>query len=353
MAQDPSVLRRLSNPDNRFHETAVAWDVELPPKVKLTVFEDQSKSILSRNDSPDLGFDWSANPYRGCFHGCAYCYARPSHEYLDFGAGTDFERKLVVKPQAARLLAERFGRRGWKGELVLFSGNTDCYQPLEAVHGITRACLEVCLEHRNPVSIITKGAVIERDAELIAEIGRQAYATVTISLPFVSPDHARAVEPYVPSPARRLAVIERLAAAGVTVGVNVSPIIPGLNDAEAPAVLEAAANAGATYYGCTMVRLPRPVDAVFEARIRETLPLRAERILHQIEACRGGARNDSRFGTRMRGQGARWDVIESMVRGAAKRVGLGKPPPVPEPSPFRRPERSGQMGLSVEYRRGA
>ncbi len=335
----------MSNPDNRFHQTAVAWDVELPPKVRLSVFEDQSKSILSRNDSPDLGFDWSANPYRGCFHGCAYCYARPSHEYLDFGAGTDFERKLIVKPQAPRLLAERFDRRGWTGELVLFSGNTDCYQPLEAMHGLTRACLQVCLEYRNPVSIITKGAVVERDAALIAELGREAYATVTVSLPFLSPQYARAIEPYVPSPARRLAVIETLASAGITVGVNVSPIIPGLNDAEAPAVLQAAKDAGASFYGSTMVRLPRPVDAVFEARIRETLPLRADRILSQIEACRGGARNDPRFGARMRGQGARWDVIEAMIRGAAKRVGLGKAPAVPDPSPFRRPERSGQLGL--------
>lgn len=341
----PSVLRQLSNPDNRFHDSAVQWDIEPPPKVKLSVFEDQSKSILSRNDSPDLGFNWSANPYRGCFHGCAYCYARPSHEYLDFGAGTDFERKLVLKRNAADLLRTQFMRRSWKGERVLFSGNTDCYQPLEAIHGLTRACLEVCLAFRNPVSIITKGAVIERDVELIAELHRQSYASVIVSLPFLSADHARAVEPYVPSPARRLQVISTLSSRGIPVGVNVSPIIPGLNDAEAPAILKAAREAGATFFGSTMVRLPSPVDKVFEARIRETLPLRADRILSQIEACRGGARNDSRFGARMRGQGARWQVIETMVRAAGKRCGMGKAPPVPEPSPFRRPDRSGQLGL--------
>lgn len=341
----PSVLRQLNNPDNRFHETAVEWDVEPPPKVSLELFEDRSKGVLSKNDSPDLGFEYSVNPYRGCFHGCAYCYARPSHEYLDFGAGTDFERKLVLKRDAPALLRTQFQRRSWTGKLVVFSGNTDCYQPLEAVHGLTRACLEVCLDFRNPVSIITKGAVIERDIKLIAALVREAYAAVTISLPFLSSEYARAIEPYVPSPARRLQVVERLASAGIPVGVNVAPIIPGLNDAEAPGILEAAHAAGATFYGTTMVRLPRPVDKVFEARIRETLPLRADRILSQIEACRGGARNDSRFGARMRGQGARWDVIETMVRSTAKRLGLGRAPAVPDPSPFRRPDPHGQIAL--------
>jgi len=341
----PSVLRQLSNPDNRFHATAVEWDVEPPPKVSLELFEDRSKGVLSKNDSPDLGFDYSVNPYRGCFHGCAYCYARPTHEYLDFGAGTDFERKLVIKPDAPALLRSRFMKRGWTGALVVFSGNTDCYQPLEAVHGLTRACLQVCLDFRNPVSIITKGAVIERDIELIAALAREAYAVVTVSLPFISSEYARAIEPYVPSPARRLQVIERLAEAGIPVGVNVAPIIPGLNDAEAPAILQAAHGAGASFYGSTMVRLPSPVDRVFEARIRESLPLRADRILAQIEACRGGARNDARFGARMRGQGARWQVIETMIRTTARRLGLGLAPQVPDPSPFRRPDPAGQLGL--------
>ena len=339
----PSVLRQLSNPDSRFAATAVEWDVEPPPRVSLELFEDRSKGVLSKNTSPDLSFDYSVNPYRGCFHGCAYCYARPTHEYLDFGAGTDFERKLVLKRDAPDLLRARFSRRSWTGALVLFSGNTDCYQPLEAVHGLTRACLQVCLEFRNPVSIITKGAVIERDLELIAALAHEAYATVTVSLPFISSESARAIEPYVPSPARRLQVIERLANAGIPVGVNVAPIIPGLNDAEAPRVLEAAREAGASFFGWTMVRLPTPVDQVFEARIRETLPLRADRILSQIEACRGGARSDARFGHRMRGQGARWQVVETMVRAAAKRLGYGEPPPLPDPSPFRRPDP--QIGL--------
>lgn len=321
------------------------WDVELPPKVHLDLYEDRTKSILSKNDSPDVGFEYSVNPYRGCFHGCAYCYARPSHQYLDFGAGTDFERKLVLKREAAALLRASFERKSWQGKLVVFSGNTDCYQPIEAVHGLTRACLEVCLEYRNPIAIITKGAVVERDTELIAELSRRSYAVVIVSLPFIDPVHARAVEPYVPAPARRLQVIEHLAAAGICVGVNVAPIIPGLNDAEAPAVLRAAKGAGASFYGTTMVRLPSPVDRVFEQRIRETLPLRADRILNQIEACRGGKRNVSEFGARMRGQGARWEVIESMVRAQAKRLGLGRAPAVPKPSPFRRPAPNGQVEL--------
>lgn len=345
---DRSVLRRLSNPDNPFHAAAVEWDVELPPKVRLQVFDDGSRTIVSKNDSPDLPFSFSVNPYRGCFHGCAYCYARPTHHYLDFGAGTDFERKLVIKRDAPQLLRKRFAQRSWRGELVLFSGNTDCYQPLEAVHGLTRACLEVCLELRNPVSIITKGAVIERDLDLIGALSREAYATVTVSLPFIDPQHARAVEPYVPSPARRLQTIERLAEAGIAVGVNVAPLIPGLNDAEAPAILRAARAAGATFYGTTMVRLPAPVDRVFEQRIRETLPLRADRILNQIEACRGGKRTDGRFGARMRGQGQRWDVIEAMVKTHARRLGFSAPPSVPDPSPFRRPAAGGQIDLFAD-----
>ncbi len=339
------MLRRLSNPENPFHEAAVEWDVSLPPKVRLELFDDHSRTVVSKNDSPDLGFDYSVNPYRGCFHGCAYCYARPSHQYLDFGAGTDFERKLVIKRDAPQLLAKHFARPSWRGDLVMFSGNTDCYQPLEAVHGLTRACLEVCLEHRNPVSIITKGAVIERDLDVLTALDREAYLTVIISLPFIDPEHARAVEPYVPAPARRLQTIARLAEAGVRVGVNVAPLIPGLNDAEAPAILRAARAAGASFYGTTMIRLPSPVDRVFEQRIRETLPLRADRILNQIEACRGGRRNESRFGARMRGLGQRWDVIEAMVTTHARRLGFARPPGPPDPSPFRRPPAGGQIDM--------
>ena len=196
----------------------------------LEVFEDHTRTILSRNDSPDVGFDWSVNPYRGCFHACAYCYARPSHEYLSFGAGTDFERKIVVKKHAPELLREAFDAPKWRGELVIFSGVTDCYQPLEASYRLTRGCLEVCAEYRNPAGIITKAPLIERDIDVLQELARVAHLSVMVSVPFWDEAKARAIEPFVTTPVRRMRTIERLARAGVRVGVMVAPIIPGLND---------------------------------------------------------------------------------------------------------------------------
>lgn len=330
-------LHVVSNPPNPWHSTSVDWLGE-PPATELEILVDSSRSILSKNDSPDICFTYSVNPYRGCYHGCAYCYARPSHQYLDLGAGTDFERKLVIKPDAPELLRRAFERSSWRGELIMFSGNTDCYQPLEASYGLTRKCLEVCLEYRNPVGVITKSTLIERDAELLAALAREAHCEVRVSLPFLDRDTARAIEPYVPSPQRRLQTIEKLAAAGVPVGVNIAPIIPGLNDSDAPGILTRAREAGAQHYGITMLRLPGAVKEVFEERLRTLLPLRAEKVLHQIEACREGRRSDPRFGSRMRGTGPRWEAIEQLIRAQAERLGYGPSAGVPEPSPFRRPK---------------
>ena len=190
----PRGLKVITNPPNPWHETRVDWVGEAPT-AKLQVFEDASRGVLARNNSPDIPFGWSVNPYRGCYHGCAYCYARPSHQYLDFGAGTDFDKKLVVKKNAPRLLQDALSGRGWRGELIAFSGNTDCYQPLEAAYGLTRACLEVCLEFRNPVGIITKGTLVERDVDLLRRLHERAYCTVAVSVPFFNADHARAIEP--------------------------------------------------------------------------------------------------------------------------------------------------------------
>src|SRR5262245_49483979 len=187
--------------------------------MKLEVYEDHSRKILSTNDSPDVGFRWSVNPYRGCVHACAYCYARPSHEYLSFGAGTDFDTKIVIKPDAPALLREAFDRPSWRGDLVMFSGNTDCYQPLEATYKLTRGCLEVCAEYRNPVSLITKAPLIERDLDVLQELARVTSVGVSVSLAFWDPEKARAIEPYVATPLRRIRIIERLAKAGVPVGV--------------------------------------------------------------------------------------------------------------------------------------
>lgn len=336
-------LRLLSNPPNPWHATSIDWLGD-PPATRLEIFEDRSRSILSKNDSPDIPFTYSLNPYRGCYHGCAYCYARPTHQYLDFGAGTDFERKLVFKPDAPRLLRAAFDRSSWRGEILIFSGNTDSYQPLEASLGLTRACLEVCREYRNPVGVITKSTLIERDLELLAALAREAFCQVRISVPFFDADVARAIEPYAPSPRRRLETIARLAEAGVPVGVNVAPIIPGLNDGEAPSILEAARRAGARFASAIMLRLPGAVEPVFEERLRALLPLRAERVLHQIEACRGGKRYDARFGKRMRGTGPRWDAIQQLIDQAIKRFGFEDAPSVPDPSPFQRPRPPAAQG---------
>ena len=338
-------LRPIDNPPNPWHATNVEWVGE-PPKARLQVYLDATREILSRNDSPDIGFTWSLNPYRGCMHGCAYCYARPSHEYLGFGAGSDFERRIVVKPDAPRLLERTFNRRAWKGEVVVFSGNTDCYQPLEASYGLTRACLQVCLRYRNPVSIITKSPLVERDVELLAALASEAYCAVTISIPFFDAGHARAIEPYVPPPARRLRALGYLASRGVPVGVNFAPVVPGLGDAEMVDVLTRASDLGASWAGYTIMRLPGPVEQVFEKRIRESLPLRADRVLRRLAEMRGGRANDPRFGHRMRGEGPYAEAIATLFRATARRLGLGKHPTPPIPSPFRRPlATSNQLAL--------
>jgi DNA repair photolyase len=333
----------VKNPPNPW----LSSDVELlePEPSRLEVYQDATREILSRNDSPDIPFTWSVNPYRGCGHGCAYCYARPTHEYLGFGAGTDFETRIAVKPRAAELLRAAFDRPSWKGELVAFSGVTDCYQPLEASWRLTRACLEVCAEYRNPVSIVTKAPLVERDLDLLALLAREARASVAFSIPFLDRERARALEPGAASPGRRLETLRRLAAAGVPCGVLLAPVIPGLNDEEIPRILEAARGAGASWAGWLLLKLPGSTRAVFEERLRSALPERAERVLHRIRETRGGALDDGRFGLRMRGEGPYARAIDGLFRAAAERLGFrGEPPGDAGPSPFRRPVR-GQLPL--------
>jgi DNA repair photolyase len=312
----------VSNPPNPWATTEVEYLEEPPPEVKLEVYEDHTKQILATNDSPDVGFRWSVNPYRGCFHGCAYCYARPSHEYLSFGAGTDFERRIVVKPRAPELLAQAFRRKSWQRETVVFSGVTDCYQPIEASYQLTRRCLEVCADFANPVGIITKAPLIERDLDLLVRLAERASLHVVISVPFWDADKARAIEPYVATPQRRLRTIAALAGRGLRVGVNVAPIIPGLNDQDIPRVLAAAAEAGAVSAGYVLLRLPGSVKVVFEERLRAKLPLAADRVLHRIRETRGGQLYDPRFGMRGRGEGAYAASIGMLFRSAAARAGL-------------------------------
>ncbi len=493
-AVDPGVLKPISNPPNPWSTTEVEY-LEEAPHARLEVYEDHTREILSHNDSPDVGFAWSVNPYRGCFHACSYCmsgdtpilmgdrttrpladirvgdeihgtsvhgrhrryartrvlahwqsvkqafrirldngtaivasgdhrfltkrgwkrvtnsvlrahlatgdsllgtgafsgrlegrvvapsagmrvasieplgrelpmydlttgtgdfiangvvshkcYARPSHEYLGFGAGTDFDRKITVKPEAPRLLRDAFERPSWKGELIVFSGVTDCYQPLEASYRLTRGCLEVCAEYRNPVGIITKSPLIERDLDVLQALAKVADVGVTVSIPLWDREHAHAVEPHVASPQRRMQIIERLAAAGLDVGVNVAPMIPGLGDEDIARILEAAAAAGARRAGFVFLRLPGSVAPVFEGRLRQALPLRAERVLARVREARGGKLYDSRWGVRGRGEGRYAEAARALFESTARRVGLATGCMGGDDSTtFRRPDRPGRQ----------
>ncbi len=338
------MARPIANPPNPWHSHHVEYLGE-PPPAELVVYEQNARSILSRNDSPDLPFRYSLNPYRGCFHACAYCYARPSHQHLDFGAGTDFERKIVVKVNADERLAATLSRRGWERDVIVFSGNTDCYQPIEASYELTRRCLEVCAAYRQPVGLITKGALIERDIDVLQRIQRYADVHVHVSIPFFDAEIARAIEPHVPTPARRLRTVRALASAGLNVGVSVAPIIPGLNDDQFVRVLEAAADAGARRAFRTIVRLPGPVAEIFEQTVRERLPLRAQRVMNAIRACKGGALNRTAFGERMVGEGPRWRAVATLFDVTCRRLGLALSERGPEPAPRAQQVRAEQLRL--------
>ena len=314
--------RPIDNPPNPWATTEVEYLDGDAPDAKLTIYEDHTRQILSKNDSPDVGFSWSVNPYRGCFHACAYCYARPSHEYLSFGAGTDFDRKIVVKPDAPALLREAFERRAWRGELVAFSGVTDCYQPVEASYRLTRGCLEVCAEYKNPVGVITKSPLVERDLDVLEALSKVAEVSVAVSVPLWDVEKARALEPFVATPQRRMRILERLASRGIRCGVSVAPIIPGLGDEDIGEVLKAAKDAGATFASYVLLRLPGAVKDVFEERLRATLPLRAEKVMRRVRETRAGKLYDPRFETRGSGEGVYAETIAALFEGTARRVGL-------------------------------
>lgn len=346
------MIRRLDNPPNPYHSRCVEY-LEEAPEVKVEVYEERARSILSENDSPDLPFRWSLNPYRGCQHACAYCYARPYHEYLDLGAGSDFDTKLFVKVNAAQLLRNALASSKWRGELINFSGVTDCYQPLEAVWELTRQCLEVCREFRNPVAIVTKAFLVVRDAELLAEMSRASDASVYISIPFADDAVAKMIEPFAPSPSRRFEAIRRLRGAGIDVGVFVAPVIPGLNDSDIAAILKRAADCGARSASCIALRLPGSVKSVFLERLRQTMPLRARRIENRLREIRGGDLDESRCGRRMRGEGTYWESIEQLFRISCRRYGLSRPkcavyePPATPKTPVARPN----VQLSLPFAR--
>ncbi len=314
--------RPLANPPNPFASAHSTYLDGMDPGTRVEVYEDHTKEILSHNDSPDLGFRWSVNPYRGCQHACAYCYARPTHEYLSFGAGTDFDTRIAVKLRAAERLRVAFERPSWRGETLVFSGVTDCYQPLEASYGITRQCLEVCLEYKNPVGIITKSPLVERDLDVLVQLSQRARVFVSVSVPFFDADNARAIEPWVATPARRIRIIETLARAGIPVGVMVAPVIPGLSDEDIASVLGAAKDAGATRAGYVLLRLPGSVKQVFEERLRAAFPDRADKVLSRLSQTRGGDLYDPRFGKRQVGEGPYAEMIAQLFNATAQRLGL-------------------------------
>lgn len=333
------------NPHNRFLPIAIerdAWTLADDPGPDTVLLRDSSRSILSTNDSPDVGFDVSLNPYRGCEHGCAYCYSRPTHEYLGMSAGLDFESKLIVKEDAAELLRDELMKRSWTPQPIAMSGVTDAYQPIERRLGVTRACLEVLAEFRNPVVIVTKSDLVTRDSDLLSELAEHRAAAVRLSITTLDRELARKMEPRAATPDRRLEAIRRLAEAGVPTGVMVAPVIPGLTDHELPSILAAAAEAGATSASYIMLRLPHGVKELFSDWLERNHPDRKEKVLGRIREVRSGRLNDPEFGSRMRGDGPYAEQIRSMFRVSAQRLGLGRRGEPLSTEAFRRPAPGGQ-----------
>ena len=334
------------NPANRFEPLHVEPDPEgeLPsPSVPTQFFHDTSRSILTENESPDVGFRYSLNPYRGCEHGCIYCYARPSHEYLGFSAGLDFESRILVKKDAPDLLRRALANPRWNPELIALSGNTDPYQPVERRLELTRGCLQVLCEFRNPVGIITKSALVQRDRDLLAALAADDAAQVFVSITSLDPDLSASLEPRAARPEKRLETVAALASAAIPVGVLVAPVIPGLNDHEVPGILERAAAAGAQTASWILLRLPAPVDGLFEDWLRRNHPRRRQKVLGLIRDTRSGRMSDASFGRRMRGQGPYAEHLAALFRTAARRHGLDRRLPPPSVAAFHRPPTAGDQ----------
>ncbi len=337
------------NPPNRFDRLHQVDDPEAlaedgPRRPTTEFLRDASRNVLSHNDSPDVGFNWSLNPYRGCEHGCIYCYARPTHEYLGFSAGLDFETKIVVKHDAPTLLEQALQRPSWTPEVIVLSGNTDCYQPAERRLLLTRGCLQVLARHRHPTGIITKNALVLRDLDILSEMAERNLIRVNVSVTSLRDEITGVMEPRTSRPARRLEAIARLSEAGIPVAVLVSPVIPGLTDEEMPAILEAAAAAGARAAHYQVVRLPGAVQELFRAWLYQTFPDRADAVWHRIVDLRDGNPGEARFGHRMRGKGPWAGIIDNLFKAARRRYGLDEGIPPLATHHFRRLA-GGQMGL--------
>ena len=320
----------VSNPDVRYHAAQRQtiddgwYQEEDLPFLKTTLHRDDSKSILTTNKSPDVPFDVSINPYRGCEHGCIYCFARPTHAYLDFSPGLEFETQLVIKPDAPQLLRQALAKKNYQCQVIAMGTNTDPYQPIEREQRITRQILEVLNETRHPLAIVTKSALIERDIDLLAEMASRNLVQVMISICTMDKEMARTLEPRAASPQRRLQSIARLNAAGIPTGVLTAPMIPVLNDPEMENILEQAASAGAMNAGYILLRLPLEVAPLFEEWLQTHYPLKYSHVMTRIRDTRGGGVYQNQFGLRMRGNGPFAEIIQRRFQGACQRFGLGK-----------------------------
>jgi DNA repair photolyase len=330
-----------SNPPNRFETLWYVRDTDSgsteDPAPGTRFLKDLSRSIITYNDSPDVGFDASINPYRGCEHGCIYCYARPTHEYIGFSAGLDFETKILVKEDAPNLLRRELSSPKWKPQVIGVSGVTDPYQPVERRLRLTRSCLEVLLEFLNPVVIVTKNHLVTRDLDLLAELAHRQAAAVFLSVTTLDESLRQILEPRASHPTCRLAAIEKLAQAGVPTGVLVAPVIPGLTDHELPAIIAACARAGASFAGYVPLRLPYAVAALFEQWLTRHLPDRKEKVLSRIRAIRGGKLNDPRFISRMKGEGVFSEQVAGLFTLACRRAGIRGRGPSLSTAAFHRP----------------
>ena len=354
-ANSPSSFGRgaVSNPTNRFARLQYATDPDAEAALgddeksgpRTMFFADGSKSILSRNDSPDVGFEYSVNPYRGCEHGCVYCYARPTHEYLGFSAGLDFESRIMVKRDAPELLRKELGARKWKPQVIAFSGVTDCYQPIERKLRLTRRCLEVCADFRNPAGIVTKNHAVTADIDVLRQLARYEAIAVYISITTLDTELAKRMEPRASTPQRRLAAIRELRDAGIPVGLLVAPVIPGLTEHEIPEILKAAAEAGARFAGYTVLRLPYAVKQLFDEWLTTHYPGHRDKVLGRIRDLRDGQLNDSDFASRMTGTGAQARQIRQLFRVARERVGMGPAGANLSTKSFRHPGTADQLDL--------
>ena len=330
-----------SNPVNRFENIEYERDEENEPGDPQpgTVFlKDTTRSIIAYNDSPDVGFEASINPYRGCEHGCVYCFARPNHEYLGFSAGLDFETRILVKERAPELLREELNSKSWKPQLIAVSGVTDAYQPIERRLQLTRRCLEVLVEFRNPVAIITKNELVTRDIDLLEKLARYDAAMVFVSVTTLDSELARELEPRASQPGRRIEAIEQLSKAGITTGALIAPVIPGLTDHEMPSIVQAVSAAGAKIAGYVPLRLPYGVAHLFEEWLSSHRPMQKEKILGRIRETRNGRLNDPNFGSRLHGEGVYANHLAKLFQVCCRKSGLNTTRPKLSTKAFRRPQ---------------